>query len=513
MDWTAGYASDIEYVAGFYREQSPAWINFVCLLNGIQPVPLDQPFNYCELGSGRGLTAQLLAAASPHAQFYAADFNPSHVAESRALAAQAQLGNLTLLEKSFEQLANGDVALPQFDFITLHGIYTWVTAQNRQHIVRFIGRYLKPGGLVYVSYNALPGWSAALPLQRLLVEYGDMFPGRSDVQIRGATEFIGQMEDAQAAYLAQHPSLKARVQSLKTSNPHYLVHEYMHKHWQPMFHADVARDLAAAKMTFAGSADLPFAYPALYLNDQRSALLNRVSDPAMRETMKDYFLNTSFRKDVFVRGARRLAPIKQTELLATMGLALTVPRAATTLKMSLSFGEVNGRADLYEAVLDALVSGPCTLAELCRLPALSGQSLQNVGQIAVLLCASGQAAFYFPSVQGADHAAARRLNAVLAAQGADGDDYAALCSPLLASGFSANLMDRLFYLGVQRSAAPPTADALAAHAWQMLARTGRRMQRNGVALETADENVAELTAKAGEFLLEKLPVLRQLNIL
>jgi hypothetical protein len=30
MDWTAGYASDIEYTAGFYREQSPAYLNFAC---------------------------------------------------------------------------------------------------------------------------------------------------------------------------------------------------------------------------------------------------------------------------------------------------------------------------------------------------------------------------------------------------------------------------------------------------------------------------------------------------
>lgn len=38
--------------------------------------------------------------------------------------------------------------LPQFDFITLHGIYTWVSRENRQHIVDFIARYLKPGGIV-----------------------------------------------------------------------------------------------------------------------------------------------------------------------------------------------------------------------------------------------------------------------------------------------------------------------------------------------------------------------------
>ena len=38
MDWTEGYASDIEYTAGFYREQAPAYLNFTCLLNGVDEI-------------------------------------------------------------------------------------------------------------------------------------------------------------------------------------------------------------------------------------------------------------------------------------------------------------------------------------------------------------------------------------------------------------------------------------------------------------------------------------------
>ena len=125
MDWTAGYASDIEYTAGFYPEQAPGHLNLVCALNGNEPPSLAGPFTYFELGFGRGLTASVLAASNPRGTFYAADFNPAHVAGARELAAEAGLDNLTLLENSFEELAAGAVAgLPGFDYITLHGIYT-----------------------------------------------------------------------------------------------------------------------------------------------------------------------------------------------------------------------------------------------------------------------------------------------------------------------------------------------------------------------------------------------------
>jgi tRNA G46 methylase TrmB len=84
MEWREGYTADVEYSAGFYREQSPAYLNFVCWLNGFEPVALDQPFSYCELGFGHGLTVNILAASNPHATFYGTDFNPAQVARTPA---------------------------------------------------------------------------------------------------------------------------------------------------------------------------------------------------------------------------------------------------------------------------------------------------------------------------------------------------------------------------------------------------------------------------------------------
>ncbi|MRX07760.1 methyltransferase domain-containing protein [Pseudoduganella sp. FT25W] len=509
MDWTAGYVSDIEYTSGFYREQSPAWLNFVCLLNGVEPVALDQPFTYFELGFGRGLTAQLLAGANPMGQFYAADFNPAHVAGARALAREAQLPNLTLLENSFAELAEGQVTLPQFDYITLHGIYSWVTAENRRHIVNFIGRYLKPGGVVYISYNAMPGWAPALPLQRLLVEYADAFPNRSDVQLKGATEFIGQLEAAQAAYMAGNPSLKIRLDSLRTANPHYLVHEYLHKHWQPLFHADVARDLAAAKMSFAGSADLPFAFPTLYLSEERRQLVDKLPHPEMRETLKDYLLNTAFRKDVFVRGAQRIGTQRQSDLLGQVGLTLTVPRADVSLKLKLPMGEADARPDIYNVVLDALAQRPHTLAELARLP---GQGVSSVIQIAALMSASSQTAFYFPANARAAGDAAARLNATLSAQTRYSDEHQALCSPLLGCGVSANYVERLFFAAMRQQPADLTPGQLARVAWDIMAPSGRRLQREGVTLEAAEDNLALLTQNAQTFLTITLPLWQSLRV-
>lgn len=514
MDWTAGYASDVEYTAGFYREQSPAWLNFVSVLNGYEPVPLNKSFTYFELGFGRGLTANLLAAGNPQGQFYAADFNPGHVAGARQLASSAGLENLILLENSFFELADGQVkGLPQFDFITLHGIYTWVTAENQAHIVNFINRYLKPGGIVYMSYNAMPGWAATLPLQRLLVEHADLFPNRSDLQVKGAAGFIEKLEGAHAGYFTANPGLKPRMDMLKTGNTNYLVHEYMHKHWKPLYFADVARDMSGAKLDYVGSADLPFAYPGLFLSPEKLELINALPDANLRETIKDYFLNTSFRKDVFVRGARRMGAQRQAEWLSQVGLALLVPRLDVNFVMKLSVGEVNAREEVYGPVLDALAKQPQTLAELLALPSLTGQGLGNLGQIAAILTASGQAAFYFVGSGKVATDSAHRMNRALAANVRYGDEYQVLTSPLLGSGLSATFVERLVYFVLGQNVRDPDPAQVLKQTWQVMSSQGRRMIRDGKLMETEAENLAELEQQIKPILAHKLPLWRQLKMI
>ncbi len=515
MDWTAGYASGIEYTAGFYRDQSPAYLNFVCVLNGFEPVPLDRPFTYFELGFGRGLTINVQAAANPQGRFYGADFNPAHVCGARQLCDAAGLGNLTLLENSFAELAEGKVdSLPQFDFITLHGIYTWVSRENREHVARFIKRYLKPGGVVYVSYNAMPGWAGAVPMQRLLLEYATLHPGRSTDQVEHARQFFGQMMAAKAGYFVRNPGIEKRLESLKTGDPHYLVHEYMNVHWEPLYHADVARQLGEeAKVDYVGSAELPLAFQQLYMNQEKQDLLKSIPDATLRETVKDYIIDTTFRKDVFVRGARPMRQQRYLDCLFQFGLALCVPRDLVSLKMKLAFGEINAREDVHGPVLDALAERPHSLSELAALPAMQGKSLSQVVQVAALLTATSQASIY-PLQQAPEAAAsAAALNRVLVGQIQYGEDYQVLVAPLLGNGVPVATASSLAYHMLSTPDAPRDAAAIASRAWRIMAAQGRKLLRNGAPIEGEQENVAELAMLIEETLTKRVPIWRQLGIL
>jgi hypothetical protein len=79
----------------------------VLLIQGREPVALQDGFTCRDLGCGQGKSAELFAACHPEGEFHAIDFNPSQIAGARRLA---ELGNGTFWEASFANLA--ELSLP-----------------------------------------------------------------------------------------------------------------------------------------------------------------------------------------------------------------------------------------------------------------------------------------------------------------------------------------------------------------------------------------------------------------
>src|ERR1044071_7286262 len=157
QSWTSGYVADIAYIEGFYVQQSPARMALACLFGNVaadMPEP-DDPASYLELGCGCGIGALVTAAANPGWQVTAIDYNPAHIAAGAGLARAARLDNIRFIEADLAQLATSSQAdlTPQADFVTMHGLWSWVSNEVRSGIVRLLAAKTRPGGVVHLSYN------------------------------------------------------------------------------------------------------------------------------------------------------------------------------------------------------------------------------------------------------------------------------------------------------------------------------------------------------------------------
>jgi len=511
-DWAQGYVSDIPYTSGFYREVTPQHLACAVLLKGGQPPAADAGFEFCELGCGQGLGTTLLAAAYPKARFWGFDFNPGQIAHARALASEAELGNVEFGEHSFEELAAGSRPdLPMFDYIVLHGIYSWISEANRQAIVRFIGQKLKPGGLVYVSYNCMPGWAQAAPLQRLMRMYAEHRPGRSDRQAEAALAFANRLKEAEALYFKVNQQVPGRMEKLPKQNRQYLAHEYLNEWWNAPYHADVAREMAAAKLSFVASATLPENFEGVVLTEAMRKVLAEIDDPVLVQTLRDFCFNQQFRRDIYLRGQPLVAAGEQRQRTFSVPYVLTVARKDLKLEFQLPIGRAKGTPAIYEPVADALSSeSGATLAQIAALPQFKTPGPGSAAQALAFLVSSGQA---HPLVSSADPRAARRLNAVLARRTLNGADYSYIAAAHLGSALSVNLLQMLAVQEAMASgSAHPVADVIAPKVWAGLRRLGRSLVKDGKPIRDDAAGVEEVKQQIGGFISDTLPVWKRLGV-
>lgn len=247
-DWTAGYIADIGYTFGYYVELNPLRSKLAFLYAGMTCPVIGAA---CELGFGQGMSANIHAAATV-TQWHATDFNPSQAGFAQELANISGSG-ARLYDDAFADFAKRP-DLPDFDYIGIHGIWSWISDENRAVIVDFIRRKLKVGGVLYISYNTQPGWAAMVPLRDLLTEHSEVMgvSGQGIVsRIDGALDFAEKLFATSPAYSNANPRVAERLKEIKGQNRNYLAHEYFNRDWLPMPFSRMAQWLAPTKITYA----------------------------------------------------------------------------------------------------------------------------------------------------------------------------------------------------------------------------------------------------------------------
>jgi len=479
MNWTDGYHSETVYTKGLHTEQLPGAMRLVLALAGRSVGSLGNgQFRFCELGFGRGLTATAVAAAFPQARVYANDFNPSHVLEARALGQDAGLDNLQFFEEDFAAFAALD--LPAFDVISLHGIYSWVSPKQRGVIREFVHRKLKPGGICYVSYNALPGWSSLLPLRRLVAEVAQGQTGKPAAErVANGMALLQALKSANAGFFQSSLSAAAWVESIAKKDPAYLSHELLNAHSQPEHFVDIARDFADIRLNFACSA---FAVDHLvggFLSETQRRLLQGIADPVRRETLRDFVLNQQFRRDLFQKGDGPLSRAEREAAMLSLRFARTLPAGRLILAKLVAYGELKLNAEHCQPVMAALQPSPLSVVELLAVKAVGGMGLAQLMDTLFALVATGQCApALSPSEQEDARAGCDRLNLQILLRNDTPQACHVLVSPVTGKGVAADRVAQWFLLAGKRQHVDPVAyvmERLAASDNPVLEHDGQRM--------------------------------------
>ena len=383
----AGYFTGTEYPTAVYPLQSPVAINHAAIANGHAAPDLARPFTYCELGCGAGLTVNTLAGCYPQATFHAIDFMAEHIAKARQDAAAAGLANITFHHASIIDL--DPATLPAFDYVTMHGVWAWVGEPVRRAIVRFLTQALKPGGLVYVSYNALPGAAAAMPLRDALRRHAARHPDDPIAGLREGIEHMTRLKEQGALVFRNIAHMGGVLDAMRKMDPRLVAHEYLNDAWTPMHVAQVAADLAPAGLKLAGGARLrdnllDFLAPTAF-HDALRGLDDRIAF----ETECDLILNRHFRTDVFVRSdAPPDPPEAAAARFADRVFGTHQTRDSLKDRIETQSHAIEIKAPIFGRIADALCRRPMRFSDLAALPDLRDSSAAQLVEAINVLAAA-----------------------------------------------------------------------------------------------------------------------------
>lgn len=263
-----------------------------------------------ELGCGTGGNLLPMAASLPEGEFVGVDLSERQIDMARAAAKAGGLDNVEFLAGDALSLLADGLGRP-FDYIVLHGLYSWVPPAVQAALLPLCRRLLTDAGIVYVSYNTYPGWHGRGLVRDLMLRAGAgaASPEEQVVRARAALDDLipayAQSDDAYANLLAEE---KARVDDMEDS---FLLHDLLEVENHPVYVDGFLSQAAAAGLQFISEGNVAASREENFSPEARRQLA-AINDPIAREQQIDFLLNRSFRQTLLCSAGsqvhRQIAP-------------------------------------------------------------------------------------------------------------------------------------------------------------------------------------------------------------
>jgi SAM-dependent methyltransferase len=173
------------------RQTHPDRLAAVARLFGMESAAVTQ-CRVLEVGCGSGGNLIPMAYALPGSRFTGIDLAEAPVSIARETVHALELKNLDVRVADVCEFENGE-----FDYVLVHGLYSWGPARVRDRLLALCGERLAPNGVAFVSYNAYPGQHERQMFREMLRYRGD--------SVESAREFLRGIAHEEAAALAASP--------------------------------------------------------------------------------------------------------------------------------------------------------------------------------------------------------------------------------------------------------------------------------------------------------------------
>lgn len=284
----------VRYPGKFYPQSSADRLATLGRLCGLQTT-LPTKCRLLELGCGDGGNLIPQALAFPQSRFVGVDLAASAVEDGRRTIGALGLENIEL---HVGDIADFDPGPEPFDYITAHGVLSWVPAEVRQALMAICGRCLAPQGVAYVSYSALPG-GYLRNVPRDLMRFHTRAIADPQLRPRAAREAVEFMLAAVPGNAFTRELIEREMAGFEGKD-YFLLHDLLADENEPLYFLDFIDAAAECGLQFLAEAEFGAMSTAAYpprVKHQLDALASRLE----REQYVDFIQLRRFRQTLLCR--------------------------------------------------------------------------------------------------------------------------------------------------------------------------------------------------------------------
>ena len=254
-DWTT--YDEIRYSNHPYVQTHPDRLAVIAVLHGLTP-PAPSRARVLEIGCGAGGNLLAMAYACPEMRTVGVDLAGTAIEEARRGAKEVGIANAEFHHADVRDVADG--RLGEFDYVISHGLYAWIPEDARDALLAACKAHLAPDGIVYVSYNAMPGGHWRRMLREAAFWHGR--DARSDVELAEKAQELFSFLSLRATEDAYGGMLAVDVPVLAEGPLHRIIHDELSAYWQPVWFHEFAREAARHGLGFLAEASPLELWPA-----------------------------------------------------------------------------------------------------------------------------------------------------------------------------------------------------------------------------------------------------------
>jgi SAM-dependent methyltransferase len=307
MDMPPVTAEDYDrlpYRSVAYAHSSPDRMAAVGQLFGLALPPPDRA-RVLELGCASGGNLIPLAVRHPKARCVGVDLSQGQVAEGAKRVAALGLDNIEIL--------HGDIAaidLPEaaFDYLVVHGVWSWIPHAAQEAVFAIARRCLVPGGMAYISYNTLPGWHLRQTV-RDLCSYHAGQTGEPALRVARARWLLDKLGSTKGEGLYGDLFRKEAAQNARQPDS-YILGEFLADHNTPCYFHEFVSRAQSHGLAFLCEAELASSIPETLAPDTARVIREIAGDNGFAlEQYIDFFIGRQFRRSLLLRPEEGAAPV------------------------------------------------------------------------------------------------------------------------------------------------------------------------------------------------------------